>query len=92
MTYTTSDVPIEHHPYVAYKICTVQCSVQCYCVQCAVCSVQCAVYSALCAVHSAHYTPDPDNNYYYCPGLAYSVINRKCITYRTSCNNQQQLN
>ena len=65
MTYTTSDVPIEHHPDVVYKIYTVQCSV--------------------------HYTPDPNNNYY-CPGPVYSAINRKCITYRTSFNNQQQLN
>ena len=73
MTYTASDVPIEHHPGEVYKIYRFS----------AVCTV-------LCAVHSAHYTPDPNNDY--CPGLVYSVINRKCIKYRTSCNNQQLLN
>ena len=71
MIYTTSDVPIEHHPDVVYKIYTVQCS----------------VHRTVC---SALYTPDPNNNYYPC--LVCSVINRKCIRYRTSCNNQQQLN
>ena len=40
MTYTISDVPIEHHPDVVYKIYTVQCSVHR-----AVCSAQCTLYT-----------------------------------------------